>query len=186
MSSTARLLTFFKTRLFNANEFFLNRGGRERPKFRRNESYVGFGGPIVKNKTFFFAAVQRTDFLTGFADRAIATTGIPQGLGDVRTRESIAEVANQYLQSGAADNPAFAGNFLRTIRQFPADQVPGLERKFFTDTSNAAAPILRQLTPTDIHPVAVNILNQKRDGKLLLPSASAGTEHSSRQRHIRP
>ncbi|HBY59392.1 MAG TPA: hypothetical protein DEH78_06190, partial [Solibacterales bacterium] len=54
---------FFQNEKFNANDFFLNRGGRDRPKFRRNESYAGVGGPIVKNKTFFFAAVQRTDFL---------------------------------------------------------------------------------------------------------------------------
>ncbi|HYP14933.1 MAG TPA: carboxypeptidase regulatory-like domain-containing protein, partial [Bryobacteraceae bacterium] len=67
---------FFQNEIFNANEFFLNRGGRERPKFRRNETYAGAGGPIVKNKTFFFAAVQRTDFQTGFADRAIASTAI--------------------------------------------------------------------------------------------------------------
>lgn len=166
---------FFQNELFNANEFFLNRGGSGRPKFRRNESYAGVGGPIVKNKTFFFAAVQRTDFLTGFADRAIATTGIPQALGDVRTRDSIAQVANQWMQSGAADDPAFAANFLRTIRQFPAAQVPGLENKFFSNTSNANAPILRNLTGADIHPVAVNILNQKRDGQFLLPSASAGS-----------
>jgi hypothetical protein len=166
---------FFQNEKFNANEFFLNRGGRDRPKFRRNESYAGVGGPIKKNKTFFFAAVQRTDFLTGFADRAIATTGIPEALGDVRTRESITQVANAYMQSGQADNPAFAANFLRTIRQFPTDQIPGLERKFFTSVADANAPVLRQLTAADIHPVAVNILNQKRDGRFLLPSASAGT-----------
>lgn len=166
---------FFQNEKFNANEFFLNRGGRERPKFRRNESYAGVGGPIVKNRTFFFAAVQRTDFLTGFASRAIAQTGIPTGLGDTRTRESIASVANEWLRTGADDNPAFAANFLRLLRQYPADQVPGLERKFFADVQNPNAPLLRQLSASDIHPVAVNILNQRRDGRYLLPSASAGT-----------
>jgi hypothetical protein len=169
------LAHYFQNEVFNANEFFLNRGGQRRPKFRRNESYAGFGGPIIKNKTFFFAAVQRTDFLTGFAERAIASTGIPHALGDVRTRESIAEVANQYMQSGAADNPNFAANFLTMIRQFPPDQIPGLERKFFTDVSRPNTPVLRQLTAADIHPVAINILNQKRDGKFLLPSASNGS-----------
>ncbi|HBY59885.1 MAG TPA: hypothetical protein DEH78_08680, partial [Solibacterales bacterium] len=113
--------------------------------------------------------------ITGFANRAIANTAIPAGLGDVRTRESIASVANQWMQSGQADNSAFAANFLRTIRQFPADQVAGLERKFFTNVSNANAPVLRLLTAADIHPVAVNVLNQQRDGRFLLPSASAGT-----------
>ena len=161
---------FFQNEIFNANDFFLNRSGRDRPKFRRNESYAGFGGPIRKDKTFFYAAVQRTDFLSGYANRAIVTTSSPDGLGDIRTPESIADIANQWLASGAADNPQFAANFLTTIRRFPADQIPGLERQFFANTSNPSAPVFRQLTARDIHPVALNILNVKRDGKFLLPS----------------
>ncbi len=165
---------FFQNELFNANEFFLNRSGTARPKFRRNESYAGIGGPIWKNKTFFYAAVQRTDFLSGYASRAIVTTASPDGLGDIRTPASIAGVANQWLQSGAQDNPQFAANFLTTLRRFPADQIPGLERKFFTSVANPNAPVFRQLTPADIHPVAINILNVKRNGQLLLPSVGSG------------
>lgn len=164
---------FFQNEQFNANEFFLNRSGTARPRFRRNESYFGLGGPIVKNKTFFYAAVQRTDFLSGYATRAIVTTSSPDGLGDVRTRDSIAQVANQWLQSGAQDNPAFASNFLTTIRRFPADQIPGLERKFFSSVANPSNPVFRQLTAADIHPVAINVLNVKRDGKFLLPSVTS-------------
>ena len=131
------------------------------------------GGPIRKNKTFFYAAVQRTDFLSGYANRAIVTTASPAGLGDVRTPQTIAEVANQWLQSGAQDNPQFAANFLAALRRFPADQIPGLESQFFTSTTNAAQPLFRQLTAADIHPVAINILNVKRNGKFLLPSVTS-------------
>ncbi len=166
---------FFQNEKFNANEFFLNRAGTARPKFRRNETYFGLGGPIVKDKTFFYAAVQRTDFLTGFASRAIANTAIPDGLGDVRTRESIAQVANQWMQSGQADDPTFAANLLTAVRRFPADQIPGLERRFFTSVANPANPLLRTLTGADIHPVAINVLNAKRNGQFLLPSANRGT-----------
>ena len=165
---------FFQNEKFNANEFFLNRTGRLRPKFRRNESYFGLGGPIVKNKTFFYVAMQRTDFISGYANRAIVTTSSPDGLGDVRTRDSIAQVANQWLESGAQDNAAFAANFLTAIRRFPAAQIPGLEQKFFASTADAANPVFRQLNAGDIHPVAINILNVKRNGQLLLPSVSVG------------
>ncbi len=160
---------FFQNEKFNANEFFLNRAGTARPRFRRNETYFGLGGPIIRNKTFFYAALQRTDFISGYATRAIATTSSPDGLGDVRTRDSIADVANRWLQSGAADNPAFATNFLTTIRRFPAEQIPGLEQKFFTSTSPA---VFRRLTAADIHPVAINVLNVRRAGNLLLPSVN--------------
>ena len=159
--------------IFNANEFFLNRSGTARPQFRRNETYLGLGGPIRKNKTFFYAAVQRTDFLSGYANRAIVTTASPAGLGDVRTPQTIAQVANQWLQSGAQDNPQFAANFLAALRRFPADQIPGLENQFFASTTNAAQPLFRQLTAADIHPVAINILNVKRNGKFLLPSVTS-------------
>lgn len=164
---------FLQNEHFNANEFFLNRAGTGRPKFRRNETSATFGGPIFRDKTFFFASVQRTDFTSGFASRAIAQTAIPDGLGDVRTRESIAQVANAWLQGGAADSPLFARNFLTALRAFPAEQVPGLESKFFNDVSNANAPVFRQLTPADIHPVAINVLNVKRNGRFLLPSATS-------------
>lgn len=163
---------FFQNEAFNANEFFLNRAGTRRPKLRRQETYAGFGGRIVRDKTFFHVSVQRQDFLTGYANRATAQTSIPELLGDVRTRETMAAAANRWLQGGAQDDPRFAANFLTAIRRFPADQIAGLERKFFTDISNPASPILRQLTPTDIHPVAINVLNQKRDGKLLIPSVN--------------
>ena len=160
---------FLQNEKFNANEFFLNRAGTGRPKFRRHETGVTFGGRIAKDKTFYFGSVQRVEFISGYAARAIAATGIPEGLGDVRTRESIAAVANQWLQSGA-QTPGFAASFLQGIRAFPAEQIPGLEQKFFTSTTT---PTLRLLTPQDIHPVAVNVLNVKRDGRFLLPSATS-------------
>ena len=161
---------YLQNEKFNANEFFLNRAGTARPRLRRNETGVTFGGPVLKNKTFFFASVQRSDFLSGYANKAIARTGVPDGLNfNVRTRDNIADVANRWLASGARDNPRFAANFLTALRAFPADQIPGLERKFFDDL---AALSFRKLTPADIHPVAINMLNVKRYGQLLLPSVN--------------
>ena len=160
---------FLQNEIFNGNEFFLNRAGASRPKFRRNETGVTFGGHIIRDKTFFFASVQRSDFLSGYANRAIVTTGVPDGLTDVRTRESIADVGNKWIQSGVRDNPKFAANLLTAIRAFPAEQIAFLENKFF---DNASALQLRRLMPSDIHPVAINILNVKRNGSLLLPSVS--------------
>lgn len=162
---------FLQNEKFNANEFFLNRNGNGRPKFRRNETSAAFGGPILKDKLFFFANVQRTGFLSGYATNATARVGLPVGLTDVRTRESIADVANQYLRNGQADNATFAANFLTRLRAFPADQQSGLFQKFFGTTNpNTNNLVFRTLTAADIHPVAVNILNQKREGKFLIPS----------------
>jgi hypothetical protein len=163
---------FLQNEITNANEFFLNRVGTARPKLRRQETYAGLGGRIIRDKTFFHVSVQRQDFATGYATRATAQTGIPELLGDVRTRETMAAAVNQYLRGGLEDNPAFAANFLTQLRRFPADQIPGLESKFFQSVTNPAAPVFRQLTAADIHPVAINILNQKRNGQLLIPSVT--------------
>src|SRR5262245_7639229 len=112
---------FLQNEKLNANQFFLNRNGNERPKFRRNETSITFGGPVIKNKLFFFGAAQRTNFLSGYATNATARVGLPVGLSDVRTPETIAKVLNDYLANGRADNPAFAANFLSRLRAFPAD-----------------------------------------------------------------
>ena len=161
---------FLQNEKFNANEFFLNKSGTKRPQFRRNETGVTFGGPIRRHQTFFFVSAQRSNFLSGYATKAIARTGVPDGLSfETRTQQNIADVANKWLQSGAKDNARFAANFLTVLRAFPADQVPGLERQFFADTT---ALRFRTLTPSDIHPVAINMLNVKRNGSLLLPSVT--------------
>jgi outer membrane receptor protein involved in Fe transport len=159
----------FQHEALNANEFFLNRAGTAKPEFRRSDASGALGGPIRQSRTFFFLAGQRSRFRSGYASNATAATGLPVGLGDVRTPETIAQVANAYLRNGAADSPAFAANFLRALRAFPADQQAGLIATFFSDVN---ALTFRQLTAADIHPVAINILNTKRDGRFLIPSTN--------------
>ena len=159
----------FQHESMNANEFFLNRAGTAKPEFRRNDLSGAVGGPIRQGRTFFFVAGQQTRFRSGYASNATAATGLPVGLGDVRTPETIARVANDYLRNGAADNAAFAANFLRALRAFPADQQAGLIATFF---SNVNTLTFRELTPADIHPVAINILNTTRDGRFLIPSTT--------------
>ena len=44
---------FHRNKVLNANSFFGNRAGLERPTFLRNQFGFNIGGPIVKNKAFF-------------------------------------------------------------------------------------------------------------------------------------
>jgi hypothetical protein len=46
----------FRNRDLNANNFFLNQSGTARPQFNLNDFDANVGGPIIKNKTFFFAS----------------------------------------------------------------------------------------------------------------------------------
>ena len=54
------LYEFFRNEKLNANDFFLNSAGRPRPIFRRNQFGGTIGGPIVREKFFFFGSYQGT------------------------------------------------------------------------------------------------------------------------------
>jgi hypothetical protein len=45
---------FLRNKELNANNFFLNRAGRDRPAFIQNQFGASIGGPIKRDKTFFF------------------------------------------------------------------------------------------------------------------------------------
>jgi hypothetical protein len=49
---------YFRNRILNANTFFNNRAGVKRPAFSQNQFGVNLGGPIRKDKTFFFGSYE--------------------------------------------------------------------------------------------------------------------------------
>ena len=51
---------FLRNTSLNANDFFLNAAGRPRPTLNRNQFGGTLGGPIIKDKLFFFGSYQGT------------------------------------------------------------------------------------------------------------------------------
>src|SRR5712692_2893632 len=45
---------FFRNRVLNANTFFNNKAGVQRPAFSQNQYGANLGGPVIRDKTFFF------------------------------------------------------------------------------------------------------------------------------------
>ena len=45
---------FLRNRSLNANTFFNNRAGVQRPAFTQNQYGANVGGPVIRDKTFFF------------------------------------------------------------------------------------------------------------------------------------
>ena len=58
---------FFRNTALNANDFFLNAQGVARPRLNSNIYGGTFGGPVKKDKLFFFVSYEENDQTNGFA-----------------------------------------------------------------------------------------------------------------------
>ena len=88
---------YIQNEKFNANDFFFNKEGIDRPKARRNEGGLTIGGPIVKERFFFFGGYQYTKAITGFVPTARSTSVLPLALGRIsgaRTAQNLADAFN--------------------------------------------------------------------------------------------
>lgn len=90
---------YLQNKAFNSNEFFLEQSGNEKPKADRTELGFTIGGPIIKDKFFFFGGYQFTDANTGLVPTARTRTILPQALtvlGTDRSKAAIAAAFNQF------------------------------------------------------------------------------------------
>ncbi len=67
---------FLRNAVTDANDWFANYYGNPRPKGQRNEYGGTFGGPIFKNRTFFFADFEGTRAISA----STASAGVPSSL----------------------------------------------------------------------------------------------------------
>ncbi|MBC7899605.1 MAG: TonB-dependent receptor [Saprospiraceae bacterium] len=99
---------YLQNKAFNSNEFFLEESGNEKPRADRTETGFTIGGPIIKDKFFFFGGYQFTDANTGLVPTARTRTILPIALsvlGADRSKAAIAAAFNQF-------NSCTAGNCL--------------------------------------------------------------------------
>jgi hypothetical protein len=66
---------FVRNDLFNANDFFSKMDGQPRAELKQNEFGGALGGPIRKDRTFFFGAYQGVTQANGLGD--LVTTTLP-------------------------------------------------------------------------------------------------------------
>lgn len=148
---------YIQNEKFNANDYFFNKEGIDRPKARRNEGGFTIGGPIVKDKFFFFGGYQYTKAVTGFVPTARSTSVLPLAmgfLGDDRSPQAIANAFNQ-----ARD-------------QFRATQQGGQLPPVCSATPLPAGC----MTAADVSPVAHALLNLRNPatGGFIIPTARVG------------
>ncbi len=148
---------FLQNERFNANDFFFNRDGIEKPRARRNEGGFTIGGPIIKDKLFFFGGYQRTEASTGFVPTASSQTVLPLFLRVAGDR-SPANLIAAYNSTNCA------------VQRFnqPTGTLSGICSGY---TGAAAAPLtVANLTPTSI---ALFQLRNPATGDYFIPAPNA-------------
>ena len=70
---------YFQNEALNANDYFYNRDGIDKPKARRHEGGFTVGGPVIADKLFFFGGYQYTKADTGFVPTASSMTVLARG-----------------------------------------------------------------------------------------------------------
>ena len=113
---------FLRNNKMDSNNFFANRAGNDLGTFQRNEFGFSVGGPIIKNRTFFFEAYegrrQRTQ-----AVRLLTLPTALQRAGDFsETLNTSGEVRTIYDPFSTTPDPARSGEFFRT--PFADNRIP--------------------------------------------------------------
>jgi hypothetical protein len=96
---TGSVYYYLQNKAFNSNEFFLKEAGVEKPRADRTETGFTIGGPIKKDRFFFFGGYQFSDANTGLVPTARTRTILPRALtllGDDRSKAAIAAAFNQF------------------------------------------------------------------------------------------
>ncbi|MBA2493445.1 MAG: TonB-dependent receptor [Acidobacteria bacterium] len=117
---------YVRNKIFDANDFFSNRLGRERPQRVQNQFGGNLGGPIWKNRAFFF-----TDF---------EATRIRQGVLRIATVPLASEKAGNF--AGRLGNPISVGG-----QQIPIFNCNGTPSGNFVRVGQIFNPNSRMLCP---------------------------------------
>ncbi len=128
------LFEFFRNEDLNARNYFAPAG--RLPEFRRNQYGLTLGGPVQKNKTFFFADWQGTRLRTGVTRLStVPSAADKKKLLSTIPASEVDPIGLQVLNEYPAPNRAGkANNFSRTgVEPDNQDQVDGrLDRYFGT------------------------------------------------------
>jgi hypothetical protein len=134
---------FVRNNKFNANDFFSKLAGQPKPDLKQNQFGAALGGPIRKNRLFYFGAYQGLTEVNGFGDEQTAILPLLTSDRSART------LGSQFCPAGnldAAGQPASG---------------------YFTAAGGAQVAC----DGSNINPVALAILNAKLpNGQFAVPS----------------
>jgi hypothetical protein len=72
---------YFRNDIFNTRDWFAKTGATPKPEYRQNQFGGSIGGPIVKNKTFFFADIQNNRVVQGISSGLLTVPSVRENPG---------------------------------------------------------------------------------------------------------
>jgi hypothetical protein len=116
---------FLRNKVLNANTFFNNSSSKPRPAFTQNQYGANLGGPVIRNKTFFFVSWEGFRLRQGFPF-LVAVPTAQQRAGDfsnTRTASgAMIPIYDPLTTCGQLGNPACAAGVTRA--PFPGNIIP--------------------------------------------------------------
>jgi Carboxypeptidase regulatory-like domain len=155
---------FLRNDVLNANDTFLKIGGQKRAVMKQNQFGGTIGGPIMRDKMFFFGSYQGTRQVNGLAATSYASNTLFPLTND-RSAAAIGRAACPSASSGNAFwHPYNGGSYSGATASHPA---PIIQTEVACDGSN-------------LNPVALSLLNQKiTNGTYLIPTPQRiGTDNN--------
>jgi Carboxypeptidase regulatory-like domain/TonB-dependent Receptor Plug Domain len=183
---------FFRNDILDAADWFENNSGIKKGELRWNQFGASIGGPVIKNKVFFFGDYQGFRHVQGNTQSGIAVpTDLQRSSGYSNLSELVAANASSAARADALGRLIPVGTVLdpattRSVTAGTVDPVSGISATttgyvrdpFGVGTctggtiSLASCPGLNQIPAGRIDPNAVKLLN-------LFPAPNAGTGVSS-------
>jgi hypothetical protein len=134
---------FLRNRQLNANDFFLNAKGRPRPFLTRNQFGATIGGPVIKDKTFFFFSYQGTRERNGASlNNSLTFPNIPAGLTNDRSDTALNALNAAFYTPGTTVAPISP-----ITRKMLQAKLPNGDWAIASAAGAAASPILPVSTP---------------------------------------
>jgi len=103
---------FLRNDALDAADFFTNRAGAPKTPLHRNQYGATFGGPILKDKTFFFGSWE------GFrqVNPTVSSTRVPTDAERATVTDPISKALLQFWPAPNAQRPGVTNNFIANVR----------------------------------------------------------------------
>ena len=173
------IFEFAQNDRFNANTWEANRTGQSKGSFKQNQFGAAVGGPLIKNRTFWFGDYQGTRITNGALSSTLTIptagmkngdfSGIPGGIYDLRTQQ---DVGGERLRDRFV-NDMVPTNRFDPIAKKLIDQYPAENQNLWTPGTRPGSNFFTQRDSTvDVDQFDIRLDHRINDNNSIFGSVS--------------